>query len=103
MALDIHGATFGVDANGIATLENNLNVKCIQETITKMNGGIAALREAVDTAWVGQSAENFKDNMETDKEAVVKALNESYEILKGELDDIASKMGEVDQELVPKR
>ena len=41
--------------------------------------------------------------METDKEAVVKALNESYDILKGELDDIASKMGEVDQELVPKR
>ncbi len=103
MALDIHGATFGVDANGISTLENNINVQCIEKTITAMNAGMAALRTAVDNAWVGTSAENFKSNMETDKDAVVDGLHQSYEILKGELEDIAAKMGEVDETLVPKR
>ena len=53
MALDISGATFGVDENGIQSFINELNTQCIQDTINKMNSGLAELRTAVDEAWVG--------------------------------------------------
>lgn len=56
MALDISSATFGVDANGIQAFLNELNTKCIADTITKMNSGISELRSSVDSAWVGTSA-----------------------------------------------
>ena len=101
--LNLEGATFGVDANGINTYVNKLNTECIEATISKMNSGMDELRTAGDNAWVGKSAETFKNNMEADKETITNALRESYETLKSELFDIASKIGEVDQELVKPR
>lgn len=103
MALDISGATFGVDANGIQSFINELNTKCIADTISKMNSGLSDLRSAVDSAWVGTSAETYKNNLEADKKTITDALNESFEVLKGELNDIASKIGEVDEGLIQGR
>ena len=103
MALTIQGATIGVDANGIQQLINNLETHVIQDTISKMNASQAALRDKVDAAWVGQSAETFKNNMETDKGVLEKSLKESFEVLKSELFNIASAIGEEDQSLVQSR
>lgn len=103
MALDISGATFGVDANGIQSFINELNTQCIQDTINKMNSGLAELRTAVDEAWVGKSADTFKNNMESDKDSISKALNQSFEVLKAELFDIASKLSESDEGLITPR
>lgn len=103
MALDISGATFGVDANGIQSFINELNTQCIQDTINKMNSGLSELRSAVDEAWVGKSADTFKSNMEADKDTITKALNDSFEVLKTELFDIAAKMSESDEGLITPR
>ena len=103
MALQISGADIGADTNGVQTAINNLQVHVIQDTISKMNSSMETLRTSVDEAWVGQSAENFKDNMETDKNTVVDALNETFEGLKSEINQIVSRMGEADEALVERR
>lgn len=103
MALTIQGATIGVDANGIQALINNLQTHVIDDTISKMNASQGALREKVDAAWVGQSAETFKNNMETDKNTLSTALKDSFEVLKSELFNIANTIGEEDQSLVQSR
>ena len=46
MALDISGATFGVDANGIQSFINELNTQCIADTISMMNSGLSELISA---------------------------------------------------------
>lgn len=103
MALQISGADIGADTGGVQTAINNLQVHVIQDTISKMNSSMETLRTSVDEAWVGQSAENFKDNMETDKNTVVDALNETFEGLKSEINQIVSRMGEADEALVERR
>ena len=103
MALTIQGATIGVDANGIQALINELQTHVIDDTISAMNAAQSGLRDKVDAAWVGQSAENFKTNMETDKKVLETALKESFDTLKSELYNIASTIGEEDQSLVQTR
>ncbi len=103
MALNIEGATIGFDANNVETALSNLNTKCIQDTINKMNSSMAALRDAVDAGWQGQSAETFKNNMEKDKETISKALNDTYEVLKSEMYQIVNEMAAADAELVKER
>ncbi len=103
MALQISGADIGADIQGVQTAINNLEVHVIQDTITKMNGSMETLRTSVDEAWVGQSAETFKKNMETDKNTVIDALNATFDGLKSEINQIVSRMAEVDEALVVER
>ena len=103
MALTIEGASIGFDANEIQALLNDMNTKCIQDTISKMNTGMSDLRNAVDAGWVGASAEQFKKNMETDKETISNALNTAFEVLKEELNNIVAKMSEMDEGLIQAR
>ena len=83
MALNIEGATIGFDSNNVETALNNLNTKVIQDTIVKMNSSMSTLRDYVDSAWVGASAEQFKNNMEADKEKIAQSLRDTYDILNG--------------------
>lgn len=103
MALNIEGATIGFDSNNVETALNNLNTKCIQDTINKMNSSMSSLREWVDAAWVGASADQFKKNMETDKEKISEALRSTYDILKSEMYQIVNEMAAADAELVKGR
>lgn len=103
MALTIEGATIGFNQDNVATAINNLQVHVINDTITKMNESMASLREYVDNAWVGQSAEIFKENMEYDKNEVFDGLNDAYEQLKAEMYDIVNEMADVDNNLVTRR
>lgn len=103
MALNIEGASIGFDSNNVETALNNLNIKVIQDTINKMNSSMSQLRDAVDAAWIGESAEQFKKNMETDKEKISQALNDTYEVLKSEMYQIVNEMAAADQELVKAR
>lgn len=103
MALNIENATIGFDANNVETALNNLNTKVIQDTITKMTSSMSTLRDYVDSAWVGASAEQFKTNMESDKEKISQSLRDTYEVLKSEMYQIVNEMAEVDAELVKGR
>lgn len=103
MALNIENATIGFDENNVETALNNLNTKCIQDTITKMNNSMQGLREYVDSAWVGASAEQFKNNMEADKNKIAQSLQDTYDILKSEMYQIVNEMAAADEELVKGR
>ena len=103
MALNIEGATIGFDANNVETALNNLNTRCIQDAITRMNNSMQGLRDYVDSAWVGSSAEQFKTNMETDKEKIAQSLQDTYEVLKSEMYQIVNEMSAADEALVKGR
>lgn len=103
MALNIENATIGFDANNVETALNNLNIKVIQDTITKMNNSMQGLRDYVDSAWVGSSAEQFKTNMESDKEKIAQSLQDTYDVLKSEMYQIINEMAAADEELVKGR
>ena len=103
MALTIENATIGFDVNNVETALNNLNTRVIQDTINKMNSSMQTLRDYVDSAWVGESAEQFKKNMEADKSKISDALNATYDILKSEMYQIVNEMSAADHELVKAR
>lgn len=103
MALNIENATIGFDINNVETALNNLNIKVIQGTITRMNTSMQQLREYVDDAWVGASAEQFKTNMESDKTSITEALRDTYDVLKSEMYQIVNEMAAADEELIKGR
>lgn len=103
MALNIEGATIGFDSNNVETALNNLNTKVIQDTIVKMNSSMSTLRDYVDSAWVGASAEQFKNNMEADKEKIAQSLRDTYDVLKSEMYQIVNEMATADEELIKGR
>lgn len=103
MALTIENATMGFDVNNIETALNNLNTRVIQDTINKMNSSMQGLRDYVDAAWVGSSAEQFKTNMESDKTKIAQALQDTYDVLKSEMYQVVNEMAEVDDNLVKGR
>ncbi len=103
MALNIENATIGFDSNNIETALQNLNTRVIQDTINKMNQSMNGLRGYVDEAWVGASAEQFKDNIESDKKVIAESLQDTYGVLKSEMYQIVNEMARVDQELVKGR
>ena len=103
MGLGIENATIGVDANNVQTALNNLNTNVIGEAIDKMTQGMSTLRDYVDASWVGNSAEQFKKNMESDKDKIIQELRNTFDVLKSELNQIVNAMEEKDQEIVKAR
>lgn len=103
MALTIEGATIGYDENNVQTALNNLNRVVIQDAINEMNSAMDDLYTAVNDAWVGNSAEAFKDNMQYDKNTICTGLNESYQVLENEMNQIVNEMSNVDENLVERR
>ncbi len=99
MALSIENATFGYDANGLQQAINNLNLKCVTETISAINGGMADLRSSVDAAWKGQAAEKFKTKMEEDADEVSSAIQEAGEALTSSLKTFVSNLADVDNSI----
>ena len=103
MALTIEGATLGYDANNIQALLNDMNTEVIQKTKTTMRNALDGLRNDVDAVWVGASAEKFKSNMEIDVGVIARGLDQAFENLKAELNQIVSAMDKIDQSLVQGR
>lgn len=103
MALGIEGATIGVDTGGIQTLLNDINAQVIEGATTQMRNGAEELNNAVNAAWVGTSADMFKQNMESDRELIITRLSEMYEALETELSRIATEIKTRDEEIVSAR
>lgn len=103
MALNIENATIGFDENNVEKSLNNLNVRCIGETIDLMKSSYMNLQTAVDAAWVGASADQFKKNVLSDINVISESLQETYEILRSEMYQVVNEMAAVDAELVKAR
>ena len=101
--LNIEKATLGYDANNIQKLLNKINYEVIFEAQKALRQNLSDLRKATDEVWVGYSAMNFKSNMDSDVDKICSALDETFEVLKGQLNDIVNKMDADDKNLVTRR
>ena len=103
MALTIQGADIGFDANEVQAALNDIHTQVIEQAQNDLRIQLSDLDNAVDEIWVGQSAEIFKKNMQTDVEAICQGLSDAYEVLKSEFSQITSSMTEIDANLVQER
>ena len=103
MALNIDGATIGYDANSMATTLDHIHNNCVVEAQNSLRTNMATLRESVHACWVGQSANTYLENMQTDVDQIIQGLEEAYRGLEAEFKKALSGLAEIDQQLVDKR
>ena len=103
MALDISGASIGYDEGNMISTLNHVHNNCVQFAKNALRANIATLRTEVHACWVGQSANNFMDNMEHDVEEICKGLDAAYDGLEAEFKKVLAGLAEGDQELIDKR
>ena len=103
MALTIEGADVGYDKSGTDKLIADIKANVIEKAASEMKSNLNTLETSVDEIWVGHSADQFKQNMNTDVQNISDALNKTYEVLVSEINQIVSAMSQVDQELIKAR
>lgn len=103
MALNISGATIGYDENSMTQTLNHVHNDCVVTAKNALRQNLATLRDEVHACWVGQSANNFMDNMEHDVEEICKGLDAAYDGLEAEFKKVLAGLSEIDQELIDKR
>lgn len=103
MALNIEGATIGYDENNMTRTLNNVHNNCVEQAKKGLRTNLSELNSSVNRCWVGQSAENFKSNMEHDVEEICKGLEAAYLGLEAEFKKVIAGLAEIDQQLVDKR
>ncbi len=74
MALDINGASFGMDttaaANYIEDIKTNVLTKAGDQLVQNVND----LQTSVEAAWVGESEQKFMEAIKADAEAIKNKL-----------------------------
>ncbi len=103
MALNISKATIGYDRDQLTKTYNNLRANCIQDTIRIMQKNTKIIYDFVNQAWVGQSADQFKQNWENDVYYIVKRLGEAETQLKNQFDSVVKTMNKQENTIVQKR
>ena len=100
MALTIENATIGYDANNLQSTLNHIHNNCVVHAKNSLKTSMDTLRSSVDECWVGQSAETFKNNMQTDVDNICTQLDEAYEALKVIFQGVQNKYAELDEGLI---
>ncbi len=103
MALNINKATIGYDQNELHNALKEIQTEVIQKTCDALDTNISELESAIDEVWVGQSADNFKKNLENDVSKIQMALQSAYYALTSQFNQIITGMAEVDNNLVERR
>lgn len=103
MGLTIEGASIGYDSNAKTTTLNNIHNNCVEHTKSALRTQLDTLRTAVNACWVGQSAENFKSNMDYDVNEICKGLDDAYQSLVAAFDKAEAGLAETDQQLIQPR
>lgn len=99
MALNFENSTFGYDSEGLQHLINEINVNCIANTISAMRTGLNAINTSVDQAWVGQSANRFKDSVQEDANIVIDALEKAGENIVNALKETGGEIIKLDEDM----
>lgn len=99
MALDISGATLGYDRNGLTKLIEDIQVNCIEETITAINDGMEFLLGEIENVWVGHSANGYRRKLEEDRDKVTSALQKVGEQIQTDLAAAIAQIDSVDQSI----
>ena len=101
--MDIENATIGYNQDGANQLKEDLRAQYLDSTVDALNDNFHQLEESIDSIWVGQSADNFKENMGDDVNDVTRAIKELREAIDAEIDNTMNKMAEADENLVQRR
>jgi uncharacterized protein YukE len=103
MALEIEGATVGYDVSGIKSLKDDIRANVVEKATTDLRTHVKDLEDAVDEIWAGNSAKTFKDNMQKDVQAVIAAMEAGLAALESEINQVAKRMQEIDDNLIKKK
>ena len=103
MALNIEGASIGFNENQMITTLNNVHHNCVELTKGALRMSLGTLRDSVNECWVGQSADNFMSNQESDVEKICAGLDAAYEGLVNQFKEVGAGLNEIDQTLVERR
>lgn len=103
MSLTIENATHGYDNSNMKSTLEHVHNDCVQHAKDAMRLNIEGLRKDVRACWVGQSADNFMDNMQHDVDQICDYLDQAYNNLEAEFNKVAAGIATIDQELVTKR
>ncbi|MBR3236445.1 hypothetical protein IKF92_02075 [Candidatus Saccharibacteria bacterium] len=100
---NIQQSTIGYDTQGVDDMLREIKTKVILEAAEEMKTSVNSLNEAIDSIWVGTSADQFKQNMQSDVTKISRKLEESYNVLESRIWGIVSSMSEADQNLIKSR
>ncbi len=97
--MDFSQADHGVSIDGMRKYVEALNIivlKNVAQAIRDTEG----IKSAVESGWVGASAEQFLRNLNKAKEEVIKSLKDLSTALETELEGIQSQIIDMDERLV---
>ena len=96
-------STVGYDTQGVDDMLREIKTKVIIEAAEAMRSGTNSLCQSIDSIWVGASADQFKENMQSDITKISQQLEDSYYTLENRIWQIVSSMSEADQNLINSR
>lgn len=99
MALNIEGATYGYDKDGLSALKENIRIKCIEQTKDTLSKGHTDLKDKIDEAWVGSSANKFKIKLAGDIHDTKNAIDNVGATISKILTDALKGMADVDESI----
>ena len=102
MALTIDNASIGYNSEGLGTCLDNIHTNVIQAAIDKMKDSQDKIQEWIDSAWVGHSADAFKNNFFVQELRIVKGLQDAETALRAEFYQIMTELAHADSELIQK-
>ena len=101
--LNIGGATIGYDSSNLQKTFDNLHTSCVSDTKKIMKSKTENIENSVLKAWVGTSADMFKDNWDRDVDYVSKKLDEVSKQLEDQFNTIIKSMNKKEDAIVSKR
>jgi len=99
MTLGISNATVGYDVNGMQSLINDVNTKCVVPACTSIRTNAQNVRTVIDAVWVGASAEAFKTKLSEDTDTLCQTLEQVGEDIQGQLNTAGSNVEDYDNAL----
>lgn len=99
MALNIDGATFGYDIAGTQAFLNELKASYLDQAASDARN-TDEIFTSVDESWVGQAAEDFKIAINEDCNALSRTLEQLYEQLESQINNISSSIADTDAGLM---
>ena len=101
--LHIEGADYGFDEHGSEEALKRINEEVIERVVDRMEKAVDRLMDAVDNAWVGPSAEIFKDKLFEDFKTIKYGMGIARKQLYTTFSETQQQMYDADLEILSKR
>ena len=99
MGISIDTVTHGISKAGAENFKQKIHQEAIEDTKSQLSK-IDGIVSAIDSAWQGTAAENFKTNLRTNVNKVQATLDTLDAALTTEFDNILNAVLTADEEMV---